>query len=239
MKQAALRKIYFVLNGKGGVGKSFFATNFVQYLKDHNVTCHAVDTDNENSTLKRYHPEAQYIRVDDAKHLDQIFDTEHAVTVVDCRAASTDILLRYFGSLNIFDALVELHAELTIISPINHEADSVQQLRLLSEQIGSKCDYIIVKNCSHSERFEIYETSKVRARLVGELNAQEIVMPRMMDWLVTALNKHTLTVTEATSHSTITLLDRQRLKIWQRSLYTELDRVISKSVTKAKPESNA
>ena len=28
------KQINLVINGKGGVGKSFFATNFVQYLKD-------------------------------------------------------------------------------------------------------------------------------------------------------------------------------------------------------------
>ena len=28
------KQINLILNGKGGVGKSFFAVNFVQYLKD-------------------------------------------------------------------------------------------------------------------------------------------------------------------------------------------------------------
>jgi MinD superfamily P-loop ATPase len=40
-----------VINGKGGVGKSFFAVNFVQYLKDSDIAHIAVDTDNENSGL--------------------------------------------------------------------------------------------------------------------------------------------------------------------------------------------
>ena len=28
------KRLILILNGKGGVGKSFFAVNFVQYLKD-------------------------------------------------------------------------------------------------------------------------------------------------------------------------------------------------------------
>ena len=47
MNAPILRNIYFVLNGKGGVGKSFFTTNLVQYLKDHVVACRVIDTDNE------------------------------------------------------------------------------------------------------------------------------------------------------------------------------------------------
>ena len=45
------KHLFLVLNGKGGVGKSFFAVNFVQYLKDRGVPHVAIDTDNENSTL--------------------------------------------------------------------------------------------------------------------------------------------------------------------------------------------
>jgi len=49
------KQLNLILNGKGGVGKSFFATNFVQYLKDKNINYIACDCDNENSTLKRFH----------------------------------------------------------------------------------------------------------------------------------------------------------------------------------------
>jgi hypothetical protein len=49
------KRLDLIFNGKGGVGKSFFAVNFVQYLKDKNVQFTACDCDNENSTLKRFH----------------------------------------------------------------------------------------------------------------------------------------------------------------------------------------
>lgn len=51
------KQINLVINGKGGVGKSFFATNFVQYLKDRGIDHRAIDSDHENSTLKRFHSE--------------------------------------------------------------------------------------------------------------------------------------------------------------------------------------
>ena len=47
------KQINLIINGKGGVGKSFFATNFVQYLKDCGIAHCAIDSDHENSTLKR------------------------------------------------------------------------------------------------------------------------------------------------------------------------------------------
>jgi cellulose biosynthesis protein BcsQ len=49
------KRLVLVINGKGGVGKSFFAVNFVQFLKDKAIGHVAIDSDNENSTLKRFH----------------------------------------------------------------------------------------------------------------------------------------------------------------------------------------
>ena len=89
------KRLVFILNGKGGVGKSFFATNFVQYLKDRKLPHRAIDTDNENSTLKRYHDEADFADLNDPRGLDSLFAalTENPLVVVDGRAASTDLVL--------------------------------------------------------------------------------------------------------------------------------------------------
>ena len=62
----------------------------------------------------------------------------------------------------------------------------------------------------------------MRGQLVDKLGAREITMPRLYDWLVTALNRHNVTVTTALTHSAFHLLDRQRLKHWQSKLYSEI-----------------
>jgi hypothetical protein len=219
------KRIDTIINGKGGVGKSFFAVNLVQYLKDKSIPHVAIDTDNENSTLKRFHPEAAFLDIEDAKEIDSMFaalDTADLV-VVDCRAASTDIFLNYFEELQIFRLLEKAGALMTVVSPVNHETDSLEQIRNLSERLNGRCNYLVVKNQALSERFGNYEQSKTRARLVGELGAKEIVMPRLYDWLVADLNKHDLTITPAIRHESFTLFDRQRLCNWQRQFYEELD----------------
>ncbi len=48
------KQINLVINGKGGVGKSFFASNFVQYLRDCGIAHCAIDSDHENAILKRF-----------------------------------------------------------------------------------------------------------------------------------------------------------------------------------------
>ena len=87
------KRLILILNGKGGVGKSFFAVNFVQYLKDRQIPHAAFDSDDENSTLKRFHSEAEFINTAEPTEIDKMVHAleDNDVVVVDCRAASTRI----------------------------------------------------------------------------------------------------------------------------------------------------
>src|SRR5690242_13747300 len=69
------KKFNTIINGKGGVGKSFFAVNFVQFLKDKAIAHTAVDTDNENSILKRFHSESLFLDIEDPTEIDSVFAT--------------------------------------------------------------------------------------------------------------------------------------------------------------------
>jgi hypothetical protein len=219
------KRLVIILNGKGGVGKSFFATNFVQYLKDRHYPHHAIDTDNENSTLKRYHREADFVDLNDPRGLDILFTAvaESPLVVMDGRAASTDLILDYFAEVSAFELLNGMDASLTLAIPINHEADSVTQAKLISDALCDRCQYLIIKNQAHSEHFTLYEKSRTRSRLSDELNAGEMVMPRMYDWLVASLNQHNLTATDALKHEAFNIVDRQRLKNWQKTFFTQVD----------------
>lgn len=219
------KQLVIILNGKGGVGKSFFATNLVQFLKDQQIEHHAIDTDNENSTLKRFHSEAEFININNVQEIDALFAAleKSNLVVVDCRAASTDIFLDYFAEVRAFEILEMLDAALTIVSPVNHEADSVEQVKIIAEALGAKCRYLIVRNQAHSEQFRIYDNSQTRSRVLNDFAGREIVMPRLYDWLVTGLNETNLSMTAAIAGSEFSLVDRQRLKNWQANFYEQLD----------------
>ena len=214
-----------VINGKGGVGKSFFAVNFVQFLKDNDVSHIAVDTDNENSTLKRFHPEALFLDIEDPTEIDSVFATlgKTDLVVMDCRAASTDIFLDYFDEVQIFVLLKELGASLNLIMPVNHETDSLEQIRNITDRLNRKARYLVVKNEALSERFTNYEQSATRTRLMGELAAKEITMPKLYDWLVADLNRHDLTVSAAINNPAFDFFNRQRLQNWQHEFYDGLE----------------
>lgn len=131
------KRLDLILNGKGGVGKSFFAVNFVQYLKDKNVRHIACDSDNENSTLKRFHKEAEYLELAEPRALDAMFRAfeKTDLVVVDCRAASSDLFFDYFDLIDLRATLNALSIVATVILPVNHEADSVEQLQRVVKRL--------------------------------------------------------------------------------------------------------
>jgi hypothetical protein len=222
-----MKRLILILNGKGGVGKSFFAINFIQFLKDKGITFVAIDSDNENSTLKRFHPDTHFLDLSNRRGLDAIFAAleKNNLVVMDCRAASTDLFIDYFAEIDLPTVLATLNAKLTLVMPVNHESDSVDQIQRLTEEFGEQCNYVVVRNAAHSDSFAIFESSEVRALLANKLGGREIAMTRMQDWLVEALNAENLTATAAQKHAAFSLLDRQRIQNWQRKLFAEIESV--------------
>lgn len=220
-----MKRLILILNGKGGVGKSFFAVNFVQFLKDKAVGHVAIDSDNENSTLKRFHPDTRFLDLSKRRDLDAIFTAlaKTNLVVVDCRAASTDLFIDFFNEIDLPAMLTAFDAKLTLVMPVNHESDSVDQIQRLTDEFKNRCNYVVVRNAAHSDSFAIFESSEVRALLTDKLAGREITMTRMQDWLVEALNAENLTIAAATKHASFSLLDRQRIQTWQRKLFVEIE----------------
>lgn len=219
------KRLILILNGKGGVGKSFFAVNFVQYLKDNQITHAAFDSDDENSTLKRFHSEVQFIDAGQPTEIDKMTFAlaDSDIVVVDCRAASTRIFLNYFEETQLPAILESLGARLTIACPVNHEMDSIYQIQRLVTAIGGKVDFVIIRNEVHGEGFDLFDKSKLRQKLLGDLGAKEIQVKQMQKWLVEDLQKNKLTVTAARTNEDFSFMDRQRLKLWQEKFYAQIE----------------
>ena len=219
------KQLLLVLNGKGGVGKSFFVVNFVQYLKDRKIAHVAFDSDNENSTLKRFHPEAIFLNLADPRGLDPMVQAleGNRLVVVDCRAASTDLFLNFFSSTDLFGLLTALEATLTLAMPVGAEADSIEQLQRITRELGNRCRYLIVRNPVHGDGLSLFDASRIRQQLKNELGAKEISLTRLQPWLVDGLNRNDLTPAAACRHEAFSILDRQRLITWHRQLCEQID----------------
>jgi hypothetical protein len=221
-----IKRLDLIFNGKGGVGKSFFAVNFVQCLKDKNIPFTACDCDNENSTLKRFHgDDVLFLDLSHPRGLDAMIHAldKTDLVVVDCRAASTEVFFSFFDEVDLQPTLRELSASLTLVVPINQEADSIDQLQRAADKLKNACSYVVLRNTVHSENFPLFENTVIRKRLLKELGAKEITMSKLQPWLVEELSHKNLTITAALTSDHAHLLDRRRLQTWQRKFYEQVE----------------
>ncbi len=124
-----MKHIVIVLNGKGGVGKSFFSVQFVQYLQRQGHPPLGHRYRQRELHPDPHHSEARFVELSETRQLDGLFSaTDSANWVfVDGRAASTDLFFSYFSEIGLTEVLAACSTTLTLAIPINHEADSVDQ----------------------------------------------------------------------------------------------------------------
>ena len=145
------------------------------------------------------------------------------LVVVDCRAASTEVFFDYFDEIDLRATLQTLGVGLTLVMPVNHEADSVDQFQRIVTKLEDVCAYVVLRNQVHDDTFAVFDQSVIRKRLKKDLGAKEITMTKLQPWLVEELSLKNLPITVAIKDGSFHLLDRQRLQTWQRKLYTEIE----------------
>lgn len=234
--------VHFILQGKGGVGKSLVASLLAQYLRVRNVSIHCFDTDPINATLVGY-AELGAVGLDimqgddiDPRRFDQlmeaIFELPHdAHVVVDNGASSFVPLGSYLLENNALGLLAEhghsvlLHSVVTGGQAI---LDTLSGLKSLAEHFAATPLVVwlnryfgdITLDGKSFEEFKVYtECAASVQALVALPHRKQATFGRDMEELfakrqtfVTAIN------------SSLPIMVRQRLASFWREVVAELDK---------------
>ena len=136
-----MKKLVLILNDLPEVGKSSFSRVFEQFMSRKKIEYLTVST--EETSLG--HP--TYWNLDDeleAGHLISFLD-QSDVTVIDVASGDGATLAEFFNEEEVFDLLVEMEAELTIVVPTpNHTAIS-NEVVAIGEAFADNADYLVVR----------------------------------------------------------------------------------------------
>lgn len=122
-----MNKVHIVLQGKGGIGKSYIASLVAQYYMEKNLPCIAIDTDPVNATLAGYKAiAAERIELIDKARInprkfDQLIErliTTDSNFVIDNGASSFAPLTWYLAENDAVNILVDAGKEVVIHSVI-------------------------------------------------------------------------------------------------------------------------
>ena len=222
--------IHFIGGEKGGVGKSLVARILAQYLIDHERPFLGFDTDKSHGALMRFYAGyASPVVVDRYESLDAIVEAAVAEPtrsiLVDMAAQTQDALTQWMDDSALIELSSEMGLGLTYWHVMDSGRDSVDLLKKLLDRFGSRLNYVLVQNHIRGDNFDILETSGEKKRAL-ELHARVINIKRLHETSMIKIDGHSSSfwsATQRTDEHALGLLERQRVKMWLKNAYGEID----------------
>ena len=226
-----MAKIHFIGGEKGGVGKSLMSRVLAQYLIDHEQPFIGFDTDRSHGALMRFYAGyASPVVVDRYEALDAIM--EAAVEqpdrriLVDLAAQTHDPLVRWMDDSGVLNLADESGVGIHYWHVMDTGKDSVDLLRRLLDRFGTSLKYVLVRNQVRGGDFGVLEQSGEQARALG-LGAKIVSVKKLHDSAINKIDAASSSFWNAKTSdghtAALGLMDRQRVKMWLRDVYRELD----------------
>jgi len=225
-----MSRIHFIGGEKGGVGKSVVSRLLAQYYIDNSHTFAVVDADRSHPAMMRYY--GQFTTPAD---LDQFETTDHILqlaldadqrVVVDLPAQSDRFLANWMSKNGITELAAENNVPITFWHIMDDGKDSIGLLQSLLTNYSSSVNYCIVKNMGRGRDFAAFEASTTRI-LAEQLSAKIMVLDELHKPTMHKIDLANSSFWYAINNSKdgLGIIERHRVKVWQRNVYKELARI--------------
>lgn len=236
-----MAKIHMILQGKGGVGKSFIAATLAQYKASKGQRPLCIDTDPLNATFAGYQAlrvkrlqimEADEINPRNFDTMVELLSLSKDDVIIDNGASSFVPLSHYLISNQVPALLAEMGHELivhTVITGGQALLDTVSGFSQLVSQFPTEAVFVVWLNpywgpIEHEgkgfEQLKAYLANKARVAAIVSIPAlKEETYGRDLSDMLQAR----MTFDEALAMDSLTIMTRQRLKIVKGQLFGQLD----------------
>jgi hypothetical protein len=242
-----MKKAHFVMQGKGGIGKSYIACLIAQrYLRNGgaaDVEC--VDTDPVNKTLCSY-ASLKAMRLEllekgavKERNFDMLMERilrEDKHFVVDNGATSFLPISRYLSLTNSLELIAQTGKKVVVHSVVvggQELLDTLHGLDTLASSLAPSADLVVWLNEHNSpvvsedgkcfEEMKVFETH--RARIAALVRLPEPPSEMFREDL-RAMTSRRLTFAEAAEHAEFPIMSKQRLAQTARAIFSQLEQVI-------------
>lgn len=224
--------IHLVGGEKGGVGKSLTARVLAQYMIDKSIPFLGFDTDRSHGALMRFYSGyASPVVMDRYEALDVIVeaaaDQPERRVLVDLAAQTHDPLVRWMDDVGLINMADEMDLTIHYWHVMDSGKDSVDLLQKLLDRFGTGLQYVLVRNQIRGNDFSVLEQSGQQQRAL-ELGAKIVSIKRLHEGVIQKIDAGSSSFWKAKnandpSSGGLGLMDRQRVKMWLRDAYREID----------------
>jgi hypothetical protein len=222
-----MSQIHFIGGEKGGVGKSLMARVLAQHFIDRGLPFVGFDTDRSHGALLRYYADyAAPMPLDAHDSLDRIveaaIDDPTRRVLVDLAAQTQAGLTRWLDEAGVPAVAAELGVAINYWHVMDAGRDSADLLAKWLDGPGGALPLVLVLNEVRGEQFELLTDSGLLARALGQ-GARMLRLRKLPDTLLQKIDAAGSSFWAANQPGTLSLLDRQRLRVWLQRTGTELE----------------
>ena len=224
-----MSSIHFIGGEKGGVGKSLTSRLLAQYMIDQQIPFLGFDTDRSHGALLRFYEGfASPVVLDKREAFDVVVEaaTENPERriLVDLAAQTHDPLVQWIEDAGVIELAQELGVTLTYWHVMDAGKDSVDLLGKLLDRFGASLQYVLVRNQVRGADFAVLDQSGLQDKAMA-LGAKVITLKKLHEGVVNKIDADSSSFWKATQSEPggLGLMDRQRLKMWLRDAYREIE----------------
>src|SRR5271154_6308487 len=228
---SAMTNIHLIGGEKGGVGKSLVARLLAQYMIDNSIAFLGFDSDRSHGALLRFYAGyASPILIDRYESLDTIVEAAaenpDRRILVDLAAQTQDGLTQWMDDSQLLEVAPELGLNIRYWHVMDSGRDSVDLLKRLMDRHGTRLNYTMVLNQVRGADFRILDSSGEKERALG-MGASIITLKRLHQTSMIKIDAGSMSfwaVANKTEGDTsgLTLLERQRVKVWLKDAFAEI-----------------
>ena len=229
-------RVVFTMGGKGGCGKSSFASMLTEWYKSKGIDIGLVDMDSENKaqgSLQHFFGEARKTNIQRSRGLDDFLDMIDGgatIVVADQGSGSGEVSARWFDSL--YEPARNAGIAFTAVGLVGPDPATVSSVLAWGQFLQRRVDYLIVKNAiTEPADFGYWETDREAEKFRAAFHPQEIAMEFRLPEIENEAREAGLTmhaVAERRAKGNALLSSTAsvfRAQAYRRHLFAELDRV--------------
>ncbi len=226
-----MSNIHLIGGEKGGVGKSLVARLLAQYMIDHAIPFLGFDSDHSHGALLRFYAGyASPVLIDQYDSLDVIVEaateSPERRILVDLAAQTSERLTQWMDDSQLLEVAPEIGIHIRYWHVMDSGRDSVDLLKRLLDRHADRLQYVLVLNQLRGDDFRILDKSGERQR-AESLGATVITLKRLHETSMMKIDASSASFWAVANKSdgdtgAFRLLERQRIKIWLKSAYSEL-----------------
>ena len=236
-----MASLHFIMQGKGGVGKSLIATTLAQYFTEKGRSPLCIDVDPVNATFASYKAlRVQRINIMEGEDINprrfddmvQLLASAKTDAVIDNGASSFIQLASYIHNNNVSDVFKLIGHKLvihTVIAGGQAISDTVNGFKALAAQVEPETSFVVWLN-PFAGQLELdgitFENSK--AYQAHKERVQAIVkLPKLSEQTFgldyANMQRDGLTFAETIASSELSIMTRSRLGMIRKELFDQLD----------------